>query len=206
MKPETFSDILKYQEGVDSPKAAIVSGSLADRLRQLWSEVLEQPAKSIQLQTSFFALGGDSIAVIRVVSLAKRIGLTLTVRGIINAKTLGNLVALVEQQLVQESSPKTSSVDINRSRPSTEDIVLPYDSLLKARLRDQPSARIVDAYYFSPMQRRSNISDKSTRLFSCCHGRWKSGPACLVGRSRSRDWPGHGDRWCSGSRSCEATS
>ncbi|KAL4744987.1 hypothetical protein BDW72DRAFT_208574 [Aspergillus terricola var. indicus] len=154
MGPETFGDILKYQEERgDSPMGAIVSGSLADSLRQIWSEALGQPADAIQLQTSFFALGGDSIAAIRVVSLAKRLGLPLTVRGIINAKTLGNLVVLVEQQLVQDSSPKKSPVEIEQSQPFTENILLPYEFLLQARLSSQPSARVVDAYYFSPMQR-----------------------------------------------------
>ncbi|KAL4735231.1 hypothetical protein BDV11DRAFT_212182 [Aspergillus similis] len=154
MEPGTYGDILKYQEeGGDSPKAEIVSGSLADRLRQLWSEALGKPVEAIQSRTSFFALGGDSIAAIRVVSLAKRLGLPLTVRGIINAKTLGNLVALVEQQLVEDSIPKTLPADIDQSQPSTDDILSPYKFLLQARLSRQPSATVEDAYYFSPMQR-----------------------------------------------------
>ncbi|KAL4974558.1 hypothetical protein BDW66DRAFT_152729 [Aspergillus desertorum] len=154
MKPETFRDILEYQEKEEnSLKGAIVSGSLADKLRQLWSEALGQPAEAIQLQTSFFALGGDSIAAIRVVSLAKRLGLPLTVRGIIGAKTLGNLVALVEQPLAQDSSPETRPIAIEHSQPSIEDILLPYESRLRARLSSQPSATVEDAYHFSPMQR-----------------------------------------------------
>ncbi|KAL4986018.1 hypothetical protein BDW68DRAFT_198330 [Aspergillus falconensis] len=154
MKPETYHDILKDQEeGENNIKGVIVAGSLADKLRQLWSEALGQPAEAIQLQTSFFALGGDSIAAIRVVSQGKRSGLPLTVRGIIGAKTLGNLIALVEEQLAEDNSPETSAMDIDHSQPSTEDVLLPYESLLQARLSSQPSAAVEDAYYFSPMQR-----------------------------------------------------
>ncbi|KAL6232020.1 hypothetical protein BDW75DRAFT_243380 [Aspergillus navahoensis] len=154
MKPETFRDILEYQEKEErSLMGEIVPGSLADKLRQLWSEALGQPAEAIQLHTSFFTLGGDSIAAIRVVSQAKKSGLPLTVRGIISAKSLGNLVATVEQQLAQRSSPEASPVDIDQTLPSMEDILLPYKSLLQARLSSQPSATVEDAYYFSPMQR-----------------------------------------------------
>ncbi|KAL4904006.1 hypothetical protein BDW74DRAFT_185731 [Aspergillus multicolor] len=154
MSHETFREILEYQEkdGV-SLNGEIVRGSLADKLRGLWCEALNLAPETIQLGTSFFALGGDSIAAIRVVSQGKKLGLPLSVRGIISAKTLGNLAALVEQQLHHDSSPDTSAMEIDQGQPSVKDILVPYESRLKSILSRQPSAVVEDAYYFSPMQR-----------------------------------------------------
>ncbi|KAL2821794.1 hypothetical protein BDW59DRAFT_181088 [Aspergillus cavernicola] len=156
ISPGTFHDILQYQDqgGAGLNGEIVVPGSLADKLRQLWCEALNQAPEAIQLGTSFFALGGDSIAAIRVVSQAKKkLGLPLTVRGIISAKTLGALVPLIEQQLSKEGSPEPSPMDVDQSQPSTKDTLLPYESILRARLSRQPSATVEDAYYFSPMQR-----------------------------------------------------
>ncbi|RDW84209.1 uncharacterized protein DSM5745_04535 [Aspergillus mulundensis] len=152
MSAETFRDILEYQED-GAGNGEITPGSTADTIRGLWSEALVQPPETIQLGTSFFALGGDSIAAIRVVSEGKKLGLPLTVRGIITAKTLGNLAALVEQQLEQDGSLETSGMDIDRSQPSVKDILAPYESHLQSLLSRQSSAAVEDAYYFSSMQR-----------------------------------------------------
>ncbi|KAL4789632.1 hypothetical protein BDV19DRAFT_394889 [Aspergillus venezuelensis] len=153
MSPETFRDILEYQKDGAGLNGEIVPGSLADKLRGLWSEALNQPPETIQLGTSFFAVGGDSIAAIRVVSQGKKLGLPLTVRGIISAKTLGNLAALVEQQLDQDGTRETSTMEIDQNQPSVTDILAPYEAHLQSLLSRQPSAAVEDAYYFSPMQR-----------------------------------------------------
>jgi amino acid adenylation domain-containing protein len=154
MSKETFQDILGQQSDHDRQRSQVIPGSLADKLRQLWCNALRKPAENVDLHTSFFAIGGDSIAAIEVVSQGKRLGLPLTVRTIINAKTLGNLVALVEQQLIDDDNTETLSMDLDRYQRSTEDVLVPYAHLLQARLHSQPSSVMVeDAYHFSSMQR-----------------------------------------------------
>ena len=142
-----------YKELVENPDTKggteIVPGSLADKLRQLWSEVLNLPTEHIGMNTSFFALGGDSIAAIQVVSQAKETGLPVTVRGIISTKTLGNLVTLIEQShLTVPRDPKQLN-----SPQWTSDILLPYEQILMSRLRVKPSVKVEDAYPLSPVQR-----------------------------------------------------
>lgn len=153
MDDATFMDIVEDQQtDGDYRQSEIIEGTLADTLRNLWCRALQKPTEQVNIRTSFFAIGGDSIAAIEVVSQAKKLGLPVTVRGIINAKTLGNLVSLVEQQLSKEVSTASPAKPEQRY-PSASDILAPYDSLLQARLRDHSSVTVQDAYYFAPMQR-----------------------------------------------------
>ncbi|PLB35929.1 uncharacterized protein BDW47DRAFT_127670 [Aspergillus candidus] len=153
MDDGTFTEIVEDQQtDGDYRKSEIIEGSLADTLRNLWCKALQKPTEHVNMRTSFFAIGGDSIAAIEIVSQAKKVGLSVTVRGIINAKTLGNLVSLVEQQLSKDVDT-ASPAQLEQSQPSTTDILAPYNKLLQARLRDHPAVVVQDAYLFAPMQR-----------------------------------------------------
>ncbi|KAI1258959.1 acetyl-CoA synthetase-like protein [Xylariaceae sp. FL1019] len=64
-----------------------------DKVRSLWSEVLGiQPVSSIGPDDSFFQLGGDSMAAMNLVGLARKAGLELTVRHIFRHPKLHDLV------------------------------------------------------------------------------------------------------------------
>ncbi|XDG04592.1 hypothetical protein ABKA04_004207 [Annulohypoxylon sp. FPYF3050] len=129
----------------------IISGSLADKLRQLWSETLNVPIEAIGMNTIFFASGGDSIAAMQIVSKAREIGLVVTVRGIMTAKTLGGLVALV-----RDSQDASTEMDVDKRYGDTywtSDIIRPYEDILASRLKDRPSIQIEDAYPTSPFAR-----------------------------------------------------
>lgn len=153
MDDATFTEIVEDQQtDGDYRKSEIIEGSLADTLRNLWCKALQKPTEHVNMRTSFFAIGGGSIAAIEVVSQAKKLGLPVTVRGIISAKTLGNLVSLVEQQLSKDVGV-VSPAQLDQSHPSAADILAPYNTLLQARLRGKPSVTVQDAYYFAPMQR-----------------------------------------------------
>lgn len=128
----------------------ILSGSLADTLRHLWGESLNVPPESIGLKSSFIALGGDSIAAIQIISRAKKLGLSLTVRGMISSKTLGNLVTLVEQS--SHSVSRTIAKPTEFSQP-TVDFLAPYQALLNSRLKANTAVRVEDAYVLAPFQR-----------------------------------------------------
>ncbi|KAK0724659.1 non-ribosomal peptide synthetase module [Lasiosphaeris hirsuta] len=140
-------------EGPDfngSPGRDIVAGSLADRLRHLWSEVLGVPAEHIGLRTSFVSMGGDSIAAIQIASRAKkRWGLAATVRSIVGTKTLGQLVALVEESgTLPAPNPGAAILAEDASRPGL------YDGILQSRLQGQPpSVQAEQVYPLAPFQR-----------------------------------------------------
>ncbi|KAL4916103.1 hypothetical protein BDW62DRAFT_218856 [Aspergillus aurantiobrunneus] len=125
----------------------ITPGSPAYQLQQVWSEVLQVAAVHITKRTSFFALGGDSIAAIQVVSQARRLGLRVTVRGILSTRTLGNLATLAEQN-------QTAAPGALRQRHDPQwvaDILRSYETILKARLPSTVSVQGV--FPLSPIQR-----------------------------------------------------
>ncbi|VBB81510.1 Putative Nonribosomal peptide synthetase [Podospora comata] len=149
-----------HRELVEDPDAeagqgSIVPGSLAESLRQLWSEVLHVPEEHIELGTSFIAIGGDSIAAIQIASQAKKKwGLSATVRSIINTKTLGHLVELVEESS-KASIPMSPPEPTQLRQWVGDDESLPaiYRHILHSRLQDKPSVTIEHVYPFAPFQR-----------------------------------------------------
>ncbi|KAI2463313.1 non-ribosomal peptide synthetase module [Annulohypoxylon bovei var. microspora] len=149
MTHETYNDLM----GNDSAEkdVEIGPGSLADKLRQLWSETLDVPIEAIGMSTLFFASGGDSIAAMQIVSRAREIGLVVTVRGIMSARTLGGLVALVKDS--QEASTDMGVGEKHGETYWTKDIIQPYEEILASRLRDKPSVQVEDAYPTSPFAR-----------------------------------------------------
>ncbi|KAI9147514.1 Nonribosomal peptide synthetase easA [Paramyrothecium foliicola] len=130
----------------------IEPGSVADNLRQLWAECLAVSTERVKSGTSFFELGGDSVAAIQIVAKARQLGVTLTVREIISSKTLGNLALRIQQS--QMSQP---GVPIEIEQPAetltTNDILKPYEGLLQARLEMHSQTKVLDAYLLSPFQR-----------------------------------------------------
>ncbi|KAG8158236.1 hypothetical protein KVR01_011997 [Diaporthe batatas] len=145
---------------------AVVPGSLADKLRQVWSNVLRMPAAQIGMATSFFAAGGDSIAAIQIVSQAKRAlpDVPVSVRAIINAKTLGNLAAMMGEKELEEREggkgeehPSASSqASSGQSTDSGKILLGPYRPLLTSRLAQAQAGNQVQvegAHLLSAFQR-----------------------------------------------------
>lgn len=56
--------------------------AMETRLQQLWAEVLNIPSESIGRDSSFFRIGGDSLAAIHLATVARDEGITLTVKDI----------------------------------------------------------------------------------------------------------------------------
>ncbi|OKL56548.1 hypothetical protein UA08_08048 [Talaromyces atroroseus] len=145
---ETYGELV---QGYSLSEAVEVTpGSTAETLQKLWSEVLNVPSARIGLTTSFFSLGGDSIFAIQLVSKAREIGLSVTVRAIISARTLGNLSVIVEETLGNViKAPK------ELDGPRENDSLKPYEEELKVRLQpvQKTPVQVEDAYPFSPIQR-----------------------------------------------------
>ncbi|KAJ3498097.1 hypothetical protein NLG97_g1389 [Lecanicillium saksenae] len=58
------------------------------QMRELWSQVLNLDAERIGLDDSFFRLGGDSVAAMKLVGAARRIGIVLTVADVFRQPSL----------------------------------------------------------------------------------------------------------------------
>ena len=62
-------------------------------IQQLWSDELNYPMTSIGREDNFLGLGGDSIAAIRLVSAAGKVGINLTVQDIFEDPTLSGIAS-----------------------------------------------------------------------------------------------------------------
>lgn len=66
------------------------------RLQQLWKTVLDIPGEKIRAESSFLRLGGDSIAAMRLASLARSQGISLTVQYVLSAPRLSEMAKAVD--------------------------------------------------------------------------------------------------------------
>lgn len=80
------------------------------KLVELISHVLNVPAERVLLNQSFLGLGGDSIAVMQVVSKAKQIGINIKAQDILQSKTIAQL-ALVATANVQRAVSREDELD-----------------------------------------------------------------------------------------------
>ncbi|KAH8193912.1 hypothetical protein TruAng_011923 [Truncatella angustata] len=152
MDEDTYDRLMDNHDHVDTD--AIVPGSLSDSLRSLWGEALSIPADRIGKQTSFFSLGGDSLAAMQIVSRAKELGLRLTVRGILGTSNLGDLAILTKKQ---SSAEKSLAQDIH---PGSAASSLDDYEELETRLKGRSSVQIEDSYTLSPGQREISRARK----------------------------------------------
>ncbi|KAI1078912.1 hypothetical protein F5B20DRAFT_197822 [Whalleya microplaca] len=87
------------------------------RIVRLWSSLLEK--ENIGADDNFFALGGGSILALRLVSMARREGLTMTVNSIFTSQTLKELaLAAREKASIDELAPfaLVSNLDVANLR------------------------------------------------------------------------------------------
>ncbi|CVL02221.1 uncharacterized protein FMAN_08290 [Fusarium mangiferae] len=141
------------------PKRQPVS-DLQQTMQLLWSRVLKMEAAHIGLNDSFFHLGGDSVAAIKLVGEARKARIKLEVADIIRHPVLHDLVDTSVQELdqVHASIPPfallENSVDV---RSFLDDI---------ASRHDIDSAKVQDAYPCTPLQ-EGLISLASARPGAC---------------------------------------
>lgn len=82
-----------------------VLNDIETRLRDAWSQVLKLGADVIHAEDNFFALGGDSLTAMRLVSTCRAVGLDLSV-----ANTFGNPTLSAMAGTVRDSSSETRVV------------------------------------------------------------------------------------------------
>ncbi|KAI1739959.1 hypothetical protein F4680DRAFT_466122 [Xylaria scruposa] len=117
------------------------------RLLGLWADVLSVDANSIGINDNFFMLGGDSIAVMKLVGLARKSGLSLTVADMFRNPTL-----VAQAQVVK--SAKHAHTDIVRPFSLiSEDQAISGVQRELAVLCDVDDFVIEDAYPCTPLQK-----------------------------------------------------
>ncbi|KAL1959111.1 hypothetical protein VTO42DRAFT_2898 [Malbranchea cinnamomea] len=70
---------------------------IEEKLRQVWSRVLNLPVSKVGLNQSFLSLGGDSITAMTCVGMCKKIGLGFTVQEVLRSKSIKELAPLAKE-------------------------------------------------------------------------------------------------------------
>lgn len=78
-----------------SSSASRELNDIEKRLRQVWSKILNVDEESVGLTDNFFALGGDSLAAMKLVSASRTHGLQLSVVDTFNSPTLAEMAGIV---------------------------------------------------------------------------------------------------------------
>ena len=134
-----------------SQPKSMPSTDVERKVQHLWAQVLNLDPDSIGVNDSFFRLGGDSLAAMRLVAMARSVGLNLAVSGVFRNPKLSALASLATEAAANEAEEEVSQA------------VTPF-SLLKepadnTRCRDNAAEMcnididaIEDAYPCTPLQ------------------------------------------------------
>lgn len=118
-------------------------------LVELWSRVLAIPGDTIESDDSFFDLGGDSIAAMKLVSEARMADIKLTMAQIFKHRILSDMANILESSQVSKAEPVQvqpfSSLDV----PDIEGFV----SMSIMPKLEQPEWKVVDVLPTRPLQR-----------------------------------------------------
>ncbi|KAL8369900.1 hypothetical protein RB595_000315 [Gaeumannomyces hyphopodioides] len=106
----------KATEEQSSSITSVLLSSKESNVRELWARILHMEAGSIAREDSFFRLGGDSIAAMKLVSEARLAGLKLTVAQIFKTKTLAAMAEMAEElptSITSDQGPAKDSLEAN---------------------------------------------------------------------------------------------
>ncbi|KAL4803517.1 hypothetical protein BDV18DRAFT_166422 [Aspergillus unguis] len=92
----TKVDLRQLDQGSSSSNHTGELSELEQRLRQAWAETLKREAESIRPDDNFFALGGDSVTAMKLVSISRSHGLELTVMNTFNTPVLSEMASVVK--------------------------------------------------------------------------------------------------------------
>jgi amino acid adenylation domain-containing protein len=88
---------LTMPEGLENASGRSPRNPLEQQLCRLMAEVLGR--EQISIDDGFFELGGDSISVIKLVSLARRDGVSITARQVFDTRSVARLASLLESTM-----------------------------------------------------------------------------------------------------------
>ncbi|KAH8891258.1 acetyl-CoA synthetase-like protein [Thozetella sp. PMI_491] len=84
---------------------------IGTRLRDLWAEVFTIPSSTIEADDNFFSLGGDSVMAMRLVSIARSRGFSMTVREVFAAPILEDMALTLKEATEEVDLPPFSLID-----------------------------------------------------------------------------------------------
>lgn len=105
----SHSDLQRYM--MSSSTKTPMSDDNERRLQEIWAEVLQLPCEAIGREDSFLSLGGESLATMKMVALARRVGFMFAVTDVMNNTSLSTLARsrhLITEQAILTSSPSLS--------------------------------------------------------------------------------------------------
>ncbi|KAK4224364.1 putative peptide synthase [Podospora fimiseda] len=106
-----------YRLGTKTGKGRAPETRMEKKLQTLWALVLSVEAGSISAEDSFFRHGGDSVGAMRLVSVGRRHGITLTVSDVFQAPKLSDMAKLAIGE--REEASKTD-VDLDETLSTDE--------------------------------------------------------------------------------------
>lgn len=112
MDDATYFEVMDQEEDVEevgSPEGAS-AGSIQEKIFKVLSHVLNIPADKVKAHRSFVSLGGDSISAMQVVSRSRLEGVAVSVKDVLTAKTVAELVSLARESK-QSSISKEETFD-----------------------------------------------------------------------------------------------
>lgn len=92
------------------------------RLQQLWEIILDIPKDRIYADSSILRLGGDSIAAMRLVSLARKQGISLTVQHVLSAPRLCEMAKAID--------------NLDTNEKVTAEVIEPFSLMQRPKDRD----------------------------------------------------------------------
>ena len=149
------------------------------QLAAIWANVLALPAKNISVDHDFFDLGGNSISVMRVISLCAKNNLNISVKDLFEQRTISRLTQLMESakksaKMIKLDSEISLDSSINIGTQPWADLRNPsgifltgctgfVGTFLLKELLEQTKARIYCLIRAdSPVQARARIREKLT--------------------------------------------
>jgi hypothetical protein len=167
------------------------SNDIEHDLQNVWAEALAVDPKTIGLDDSFFALGGNSITAMKVVARARKLDLQLAVADVFRYDTLEQLAArcvraVNDQQdlesvvLVDESTKRLllEEVDLLNLDITSQSIadILPLTSFQKYAVLDGMETGQHANYFYLDLGKEIDLS----RFEKCCHSLLQSQPILLA--------------------------
>lgn len=119
---------------------------MEDRLRSLWSRVLNISESDIENDSKFFEIGGDSVGTIKLSGLANDAGLRLSSQTIFENPVLSDQAQAVQEKRHEEATSKSSSL-------GRQDVMQAWDLISTCLAQcNIPNHALEDIYPCTPFQ------------------------------------------------------
>ena len=121
-----YVNLLKHPRNVVAEASQRWANEKERMLAQLWSTVLRQDIQDINREDNFLALGGDSLAAIRLVPIARSTGLNLTTQEILTCPVLKELadVATAKDEVTDSRLSDIGHPNGEPRRPERDSVAL----------------------------------------------------------------------------------